>query len=321
MRRILSMPVRDLSSGFRLYKREAVQNLEFESQNFEIQEEILVKAYALGFSVIEVPFVYFPRRSGRSHARVLRFGIDLARESMKLLKIRNSVDSPDYNERAFYSIVQHSHVRYRRRHKIVLSWARGLQQVLSVQCGSSVLLQNLNNVIALDTVPPKIRFLRRYGIPLVWGCPSRLPFKNQSFDCVIGSEAVGHRALEEALLTEMSRVLRPGGTLILDAPDCGAVRSAEPILRSPANPERRAGRRRYTQVRFQKVLMRHGFHLADTARIGRGEIILKCCKEHDRQTACDPYAGRETFVTRLPRLPFARTTAAGHARSDADNPY
>ena len=78
LRRTLSMPVGDVSSGFRLYRREAVQqDLGLEAQNFEIQEEILVKAYAKGFSVTEVPFVYFPRGSGRSHARVLRFGIDL----------------------------------------------------------------------------------------------------------------------------------------------------------------------------------------------------------------------------------------------------
>ncbi len=82
---MLAIPVRDLSSGFRLYKREALQNLKFESQNFEIQEEILAKAYAHGFSVTEVPFVYFPRASGRSHARVIRFGIDIARCAIKLV--------------------------------------------------------------------------------------------------------------------------------------------------------------------------------------------------------------------------------------------
>ena len=46
--------------------------------NFEVQEEVLVKAFAQGFSVHEVPFTYFPREAGRSHARVLRFGISLA---------------------------------------------------------------------------------------------------------------------------------------------------------------------------------------------------------------------------------------------------
>jgi dolichol-phosphate mannosyltransferase len=36
MRRILSMPVRDMSSGFRLYRRAALQGLELEGRNFEV---------------------------------------------------------------------------------------------------------------------------------------------------------------------------------------------------------------------------------------------------------------------------------------------
>ncbi|HEX4210937.1 MAG TPA: glycosyltransferase [Candidatus Binataceae bacterium] len=98
MRRMLAMPIDDLSSGFRLYKRAVVQNLSLESRNFEIQEEILVKAYTNGFSVTEVPFVYFPRHSGKSHARVIRFGIDLARCAIKLRKLRRLADSNGHNE-------------------------------------------------------------------------------------------------------------------------------------------------------------------------------------------------------------------------------
>ena len=66
--RMLSMPVRDLSSGYRLYRREAIAGLTLSSTNFEVIEEILVKAYARGYSIVEVPFTYFPRGEGRSHA-------------------------------------------------------------------------------------------------------------------------------------------------------------------------------------------------------------------------------------------------------------
>ncbi len=64
LRRMLSMPVRDISSGYRLYRREVFAELELTSANFEVLEEILVKAYASGFSVVEVPFTYFPRGAG-----------------------------------------------------------------------------------------------------------------------------------------------------------------------------------------------------------------------------------------------------------------
>jgi len=95
MRHLLSMPIADLSSGFRLYQREALRNLEFESRNFEIQGEILVKACAHGLRVIEARFVYLPRGSGRSHARTLRFGIDIAPCAIKMRRLRTSSKSAD----------------------------------------------------------------------------------------------------------------------------------------------------------------------------------------------------------------------------------
>jgi len=87
LRRILRMPVRDLSSGFRLYRRGALAGIHLEGRNFEVLEEVLVKAYARGAKVIEVPFAYLPRGSGRSHAKVLRFGVDLARATVKLRRL------------------------------------------------------------------------------------------------------------------------------------------------------------------------------------------------------------------------------------------
>src|SRR5208337_2843336 len=93
LRRILSMPVRDMSSGYRLYRREVLANLELTSSNFEVLEEILVKAYDSGFSVVEVPFTYFPRGAGRSHAKVVSFGWKILHSSLPLWKIRNSLAS------------------------------------------------------------------------------------------------------------------------------------------------------------------------------------------------------------------------------------
>src|SRR5439155_2958583 len=105
LRRVLSMPVKDLSSGFRLYRREAVQDLTIDSRNFEVLEEILVKSYARGFSITEVPFTYFPRGQGTSHARLIRFGTDLALSALKLWRFRNSIECADYDERAFHSVI------------------------------------------------------------------------------------------------------------------------------------------------------------------------------------------------------------------------
>jgi dolichol-phosphate mannosyltransferase len=70
----LRLPVRDLSSGFRLYRQDALKRLHLQSRDFDVLEEILVLVYRQGWRILEVPFHYMPRRSGSSHAKLIRFG-------------------------------------------------------------------------------------------------------------------------------------------------------------------------------------------------------------------------------------------------------
>lgn len=72
--RVLSLPVRDLSSGFRLYRRDVVGSMPLQARDFDVLEEILVRAHCQGWQIVEVPFSYMPRGAGSSHARLIRFG-------------------------------------------------------------------------------------------------------------------------------------------------------------------------------------------------------------------------------------------------------
>jgi dolichol-phosphate mannosyltransferase len=281
MRRLLSIPVRDLSSGFRLYRRDAVHGLELTSQNFEVLEEILVKAYAKGFSVCEVPFTYFPRQSGHSHARLLRFGADLTYAAGRLWRLRNSIASADYDERAFYSVIPLQRYWQRRRHRIITSWARGAHRTLDIGCGSSVIIQSLNNAIGMDINMGKLRFLRRYGIPLLRGSAFSLPFKDESFDCVINSEVIEHIPCDDALFSEMWRVLKADGTLIIGTPDyaTAAWRIIEPlyglVLEGGYHDEHIT---HYTRRSLTEILKRNGFVPAESTYICRSELIMRCHK-------------------------------------------
>ncbi len=282
LRRILSMPVRDVSSGYRLYRREALANLELTSSNFEVQEEILVKAYASGFSVVEVPFTYFPRGAGRSHAKLISFGWKIFRSSLSLWKIRNSLASADYDERAFYSLIPPQRYWQRRRHRITVLWARGAERVLDAGCGSSLIVQSLNNVIGMDFNYAKLRFLRRYEIPLVNGSAFALPFKDGSFDCVISSQVIEHIRYDESLFSEMRRVLRTGGTLILGTPDYSTIgwRVIEPIygfLMPGGYKDEHITH--YTLDQLREILARYGITIEDVAYIARSELILRCRKD------------------------------------------
>ncbi len=281
LRRVLSMPVRDLSSGYRLYRREVLANLELTATNFEVVEEILVKAYASGFSIVEVPFTYFPRGAGRSHAKLVSFGWKILRSSLSLWKIRNSLKSADYDERAFYSLIPPQRYWQRRRHRITVLWARGVGRVLDAGCGSSLIVQSLNNVIGMDYNYAKLRFLRRYEIPLVNGSAFALPFKDESFDCVISSQVIEHIPFDESIFSEIRRVLRSGGRLILGTPDYATIgwRIIEPIygfLMPGGYKDEHITH--YTLDRLREILARHGIVIEETAYIARSELILRCRK-------------------------------------------
>jgi dolichol-phosphate mannosyltransferase len=278
MRRMLSMPVRDMSSGFRLYRREALANLTIESLNFEVQEEVLVKVYAQGFSVREVPFTYFPREAGRSHARLLRFGIDLGRAACKLWLLRNSIASADYDDRAFYSLIPLQRYWQRARHRITTSWARGATRTLDIGCGSSVIIQSLNNAIGMDVSMGKLRFVSRLGVPLVRASAFALPFSDSSFDCVISSQVIEHIPFEESLFTEMWRVLSPGGTLIIGTPDYSTRgwRIIEPLYgRLIPGGYRDEHITHYTRESLTRILSRQGFVADQSAYVAGSELIMR----------------------------------------------
>jgi len=293
LRRMLSIPVLDISSGYRLYRREVFRELELTSSNFEVQEEILVKAYASGFSVVEVPFTYFPRGAGRSHAKLFSFGWKIFRSSLSLWKIRNSLLSADYDERAFYSKIPPQRYWQRRRHRITVLWARGANRVLDAGCGSSLIVQSLNNVVGMDFNYPKLRFLRRYEIPLVQGSAFALPFKDDSFDCVMSSQVIEHIRYDESIFSEMQRVLRAGGTLILGTPDYATIgwRIIEPVygfLMPGGYKDQHITH--YTLNQLREILARYGIVIEETAYIARSELILRCRKAEIARRARDEVA-------------------------------
>ena len=227
----LGLPVRDLSSGFRLYRGAAVHDLELQGTNFEVLEEILVKAHAAGWRLVEIPFTYYPRDRGSSHARIVAFGVDLLKAFFRLWKLRNSIESADYDERAFYSVIPLQRWWQRRRHQVICEWARGAGKTLDIGCGSSIILQSINDVVGLDILHNKLRYMRRYDVPLVRGSIFALPVADATFDCVVCSQVIEHIPYDEVIFTELRRVLRPGGLLILGTPDYATVgwRTIEPL--------------------------------------------------------------------------------------------
>jgi len=219
----LGLAVRDTSSGFRLYDVRVLRRMSVTGRDFDILQEILVKAYADGWRVREVPFHYEPRASGSSNARVFAFGISYARTFWMLWKLRNSILSADYDDRAFDSAIFLQRYWQRERFRLITELIPAGSRTLDVGCGSSRIIGALpRGSIALDLLSRKLRYARRFDRSLVQGSAFSLPFRDASFPCVVCSQVIEHVPRDSGILDELSRVLEPGGRLVLGTPDYGS---------------------------------------------------------------------------------------------------
>ena len=210
---------RRLSSGFRLYRASVVRGLDLLSNDFDINQEIMVKVVAEGWPVIEVPFSYEPRENGSSKARLLKFAKSYLRTLGRMWSFRNSIQAADYDERAASSWVLPQRAWQRGRYRIITTLAQGQGLKLDIGCGSSKILQSVEDCIGFDIAKRKLRYMAQYGKPMVEGTLFSLPFLEGSFDVVICSEVIEHVPEGLAPFIEMKRVLKPGGLLILGTPD------------------------------------------------------------------------------------------------------
>lgn len=217
----LDLHVRDMSSGFRLYRSQPIKNLDLNRNDFDIQQEILVKALAEGFLIHEIPFTYQPRRHGSSHARVFRFGISYLKTFGSLWLLRNSINSADYDARAYDSWVIIQRYWQRQRYKHIVELTREYNRIIDIGCGSSRILETMTpDSVGLDIQLGKLRYARKYPPELIQGSALELPVKNNTFSCVICSQVIEHIEGQD-VLGELDRILEDGGRLILGTPDYG----------------------------------------------------------------------------------------------------
>lgn len=217
---VLSLPIKDLSSGFRLYECQALKDIKIESRSFEVQQEILIKMYGLGYKIKEVPFHYRMRFKGYSKARIIRFGIRLLKMLYRMWRLRNSSWWADYDDRAFDSRIPPQRIWQRAKYRLITRLlGPAPPRILDVGCGSYKLVQGIPQAIGLDVAINKLRFLRQLNRKLVQGSVFALPFPDNSFDAVVFTEVIEHLADKPQIFQELYRVLSPGGTLIISTPD------------------------------------------------------------------------------------------------------
>jgi dolichol-phosphate mannosyltransferase len=274
----LALPIRDMSSGFRLYRASVVHGLPLRGRHFDVLQEILVRTYAEGWRVQEKPFHYAPRAHGRSQARVVGFGLAYLKTFGRLWKLRNSILAADYDDRAYDSAIPIQRYWQRARFRHVTGLIPDDRPVLDVGCGSSRIIGALPpGSVGLDILHRKLRYARKFSRFLVQASGFQLPFPDHSFSCVVCSQVIEHVPKDPAILDELCRVLAPGGRLILGTPDYArwewVVTEAVYgwIVPGGYADEHIA---HYTRRGLIDEFARRGFALEATRYIMRGELIL-----------------------------------------------
>jgi dolichol-phosphate mannosyltransferase len=274
----LDFPVRDMSSGYRLYAGSVLRDLQLGSRDFDILQEVLVKALVEGYRVREIPFEYQPRKAGSSHARVLKFGMAYLQTFRRLWKLRNSIASADYDARAYVTLLPPQRYWQRQRYKIIVGLIRNEARCLDVGCGSSRIIGKLpGNSIALDILARKLRYARRYEKVLLQGSGLCLPLSEQSFPCVVCSQVIEHIP-RGTILEELDRVLEPGGLLVLGTPDYDhwqwrAIERIYKLLLPQAYADEHITHYTYAELEGEFVTKR-GYSLEEARYILQGELIM-----------------------------------------------
>ncbi|MBN1871827.1 MAG: glycosyltransferase [Candidatus Omnitrophica bacterium] len=282
----LSIPLKDISSGFRLYRSSALKSIPLDSHDFDIQQEILIKFYISGYDVIEIPFFYKMRRYGKSHARLIEFGISYIRTFRKIFILRNSIISADYDYRTYSSRVLLRRHWQRKKYKIIKCFLSDAKNglVADIGSGSNKLAADLKRIVAVDNDIPKLLHLRKIrgdDSRLISAFAERLPFPDGTFSCVICAEVIEY-VKGKTLFDELKRVLAKDGLLIIVTTDysrklwMGIERIIHKIL---SGGYVKKNFRQYTRNTLTKILNEHNFSIVDKKYILFSGLCVKARKD------------------------------------------
>ena len=101
--------------------------------------------------------------------------------------------------------------------------------VLEVGCGTGLILERLaalaEEAVGIDLSPGMLERARARGLQVLEGSATALPFEDARFDLVCSFKVLAHVEEIERALTEMARVVRPGGRVILEFYNAHSLRA------------------------------------------------------------------------------------------------
>ena len=112
------------------------------------------------------------------------------------------------------------------------------RRVLDLGCRSGALSRHFlegNEVVGLDVDRVALAKAAELGIePVVADAEDPLPFPDGSFDAVVAGELLEHLRFPDSVVSEIGRVLRPGGVFVGSVPNAFRIQSRLRFLRGHA---------------------------------------------------------------------------------------
>lgn len=207
----LSLNLKDPMSGFFVLRREVFESVknELNPKGYKILLELFIRARVKNF--VEVPFIFKDRKQGHS-----KLTTSVAVYYLSMLWDLRSYSTPFHWLRSTYHTGRYKKVRK--------SLKDG--KTLDIGCGrpcetmdEQAFLRYLNRPgsVGVDIKPMKGSYeFHQASI-------TALPFKGPEFDNVVAMEVLEHITEVELALSEINKVLKPGGVFIMSTPDCHPV--------------------------------------------------------------------------------------------------
>jgi SAM-dependent methyltransferase len=222
--------------------------------------------------------------------------------------------------------VEQSHWWHIGRRRIIASFVEDIcrrvtdrrPRILDVGCGTGanlLLLSKYGDAEGVDISEDALAFCRERGLNKVrLGEAEKLPYEDGTFDLVTALDVVEHLDDDCAGLTEMRRVLRPGGRVLLFVPTFMFLWGLQDDVSNH--------RRRYRLPQLRRVLEQAGFEIERTTYanitfflpilVGRQLMRLMGIKAESENNINVPalngvlgwLLGAESWILRYMNLPF-----------------